>query len=242
MSEAYSKITAGHYAAFRPSLHAPILERCIEEGERFGTGLDVGCGTGRSTIALADYCDSVIGIDPSSAMLDTAIQNPKIKYLNAILEESDLGSDSYDIITFAGVLFYSKSQDLYNEVVRLSKKGAPVIVYDFEVVLKAFDTILDLGNTENVGPPYDHAVNFAGLLDGRLDLKIEEKEVVDLSVSSSELAHLILAEESSYRKLASRFGSDEVFESVQRILDTASMGTALHVQANIFYSIYVNTK
>lgn len=242
MSETYTEIIARHYAAFRPSLHEPILAKCIGKEQRFDTGLDVGCGTGRSTIALAHYCNSVVGIDPSTAMLDNAIQSPKIKYLNGVLEESDLGSDSFDIITFAGVLFYSKSQDLYNEVVRLSKSGAPIIVYDFEVVLKAFDTILDLDKTESVEPSsYDHEINFSGLLDGRLDLKIEKKEVVRLGVSSTELAHLILAEEGAYGKLALRFGSDDVFEGVQRVLDTLSEGGNLHIKANIFYSIYVNT-
>lgn len=242
MSEAYSKITARHYAAFRPSLHAPILAKCIGTEQHFGTGLDIGCGTGRSTITLADYCDSVVGIDPSTAMLDNAIQDPKIRYRNGILEDSNMDSDSVDVVTFAGVLFYSKSQDLYTEVVRISKRGAPIIVYDFEVALKAFDTILDLGKTESVGPEYDHEINFSGLLDGRLNLKIKRKEEVELSVSSTELTHLILAEESAYGKLAARFGTGEVFESVQHILDTPSEGSKLSVQANIFYSIYENTK
>jgi hypothetical protein len=42
----YDSAVAAHYAAFRPPLHRPILERLIRPGETFSVGLDVGCGSG----------------------------------------------------------------------------------------------------------------------------------------------------------------------------------------------------
>lgn len=52
---------------------------------KFPVALDVGCGTGhQSTRPLANYFNKVIAIDPSSSMIDVAVQgnvNPNIKYV-----------------------------------------------------------------------------------------------------------------------------------------------------------------
>ena len=45
MSNDYDNITAYHYSFYRPALHLPILESCLE-GKYFEKGLDIGCGTG----------------------------------------------------------------------------------------------------------------------------------------------------------------------------------------------------
>ena len=52
-SEHYDSFTAMHYAAYRPPLHEVILDKTIEG--KFDLGLDVGCGTGTSSIALASF-------------------------------------------------------------------------------------------------------------------------------------------------------------------------------------------
>lgn len=49
-------------------------------GAAFGRGLDVGCGTGQSPIALANYCRQVVWIEPSEAMLQKSIAHPSIAY------------------------------------------------------------------------------------------------------------------------------------------------------------------
>ncbi len=90
MTERYDSVVAEHYAAFRPPLHRLILERMIRPNESFQTGLDVGCGTGYSAIALAKYCDRVFGLEASQPMLDRARQHPKITYTCGTAE--NLGS------------------------------------------------------------------------------------------------------------------------------------------------------
>ena len=69
MIKEYDNITALHYAAYRPSLHAKILKARFDYSKKFELGLDVGCGTGQSSIALANYCKSVIGMIAMSLML-----------------------------------------------------------------------------------------------------------------------------------------------------------------------------
>ena len=77
----YDNLIAGHYAAYRPPLHQKILSLALPKDRRFEVGLDVGSGTGYSAIALADFCESVFGVEPSDAMREKATQHNKVKYL-----------------------------------------------------------------------------------------------------------------------------------------------------------------
>lgn len=61
MSEEYDEAIAYHYNAYRPPLHEVILSQVLGKDERFQNGLDIGCGTGYSAIALAKYCSQVYG-------------------------------------------------------------------------------------------------------------------------------------------------------------------------------------
>ena len=72
MSDQYNESVASHYSAYRPPLHQLILQRAELGTATFPIGLDVGCGTGRSSVALADFCEQVFAIDPSQPMLDAA--------------------------------------------------------------------------------------------------------------------------------------------------------------------------
>lgn len=49
----------------------PLLRRLLRVAERSSTVLDVGAGTGRFAIPLAERVDHVTAVDPSRAMLDT---------------------------------------------------------------------------------------------------------------------------------------------------------------------------
>ena len=61
MTHEYNNQVARHYAVFRPDLYAVILSRLILPGERFKIGLDVGCCTGCSPVALPKYRSSILG-------------------------------------------------------------------------------------------------------------------------------------------------------------------------------------
>jgi trans-aconitate methyltransferase len=65
---------AANYARSRPYYHprAVALGFEISGAEPVDLGLDVGCGTGLSTKALAEHARHVIGIDPAVAMLSAA--------------------------------------------------------------------------------------------------------------------------------------------------------------------------
>ena len=107
MSERYDTTAAAHYAAYRPPLHAMILARVLPPGAAFDAGLDVGCGTGYSAVALAHYCQRVYGVEPSAEMLARALPHDRVQYLAGAAEHLPLPDDSVDLIAFAGSLFYA---------------------------------------------------------------------------------------------------------------------------------------
>ncbi len=78
MTYDYDLITAIHYSIFRPFLHKPILNKCIASEEKYDIGLDIGCGTGQSSIALMEFCNKVIGIEPREEMLQKSIKHSKL--------------------------------------------------------------------------------------------------------------------------------------------------------------------
>src|ERR1700746_1188073 len=63
--------------------------------------LDVGCGTGRYSAALAAHCDAhVVGVDPSERMLAEARKkvSERVRYERACSEPLPLRAASVDVI------------------------------------------------------------------------------------------------------------------------------------------------
>jgi SAM-dependent methyltransferase len=100
---------AVNYAKCRPTYPSSLYETIAEALQNGGGGgskstvsaskasptiaIDVGCGTGQATAALADsfpshLIDHVVGVDPSKAQIENAIHHPRVSY--QIGHETDL--------------------------------------------------------------------------------------------------------------------------------------------------------
>ena len=104
----YDSQIAFHYQAYRPPLHEKILFEALGH-QGFGWGLDIGSGTGRSAVALKKYCEFVLGIEPSSAMLQKCSESQNIEYRLGGCEDIPEDKVQFDIVTLAGSLYYCKS-------------------------------------------------------------------------------------------------------------------------------------
>ena len=237
MLEEYSEITAFHYAAYRPPLHLPILLKVFDKHDNLDLGLDVGCGTGHSAIALAQFCDKVYGIDPSLPMLDKSISHPKVSYQkfnDPILEFPD---QHFDVITFAGSFYYAKSQELINELIRVSRRGVRIFVYDFEIELDEIIKILCPGFTKSK-TDYNHLENFNGLDHGNLGIEKEIREHYFTQISNTNLAHLILSSKENYIACANAFGENHLYHKVFERLNFIHKERSSKVKAKIYASLY----
>ncbi|MEM1324665.1 MAG: class I SAM-dependent methyltransferase [Bacteroidota bacterium] len=237
----YNQTIALQYAAYRPLLHQKILANCLTNSE-YAIGLDVGCGTGQSAIALTDFCEQVIGVEPSQAMLKKAIPHQQVEYQHYDGQQFDFLDNQFEIITFAGVLYYAKSQQLLHEVIRVAKNKATVVVYDFKVLLKAILKKLLLNISPSSTSPYNHQVNFDGLEQQNLIKNISDQQSIQLDIQIADLAHLFLSSKENYQLFAHYFNHlqpyDLVLEQLQLIFDDKTAAAPVET----YFTVYTVAK
>ena len=233
MTEPYNQAVARHYAAYRPPLHKLILKRVFSTEQRFSDGLDVGCGTGRSTVALAEFCRRVYAIDPSQAMLDAATPHEAATYFQGSGESIRLPNRSIDVVTFAGSLFYAEANATVREIKRVCRPSALIVPYDFEILVD--DALQDFGVASKVPEStYNHRANLSGV-SGFAEMLVEHDRI-ELDVPASGLAHILLADAARHDVFVSRYNAPDPFETLAA--DLESMNERLVLRADIFYATY----
>jgi len=230
----YDAITALHYSAYRPPLHSIILGRALRENKKRRIGLDIGCGTGRSAQELANFCDHVVGLEPSKSMLFKTEKHEKVDYVNSLGEQIPIAAKSVDVVTLAGSLNYIERNSLVNELVRICRAEAEIVVYDFEVDLIDFDKFLGM-NLIKRSLEYDHSANLSE------HTKFDEVSIVEdeLSTTASplEIAHLLLSDRERHNALCRKYKTSNPVKLIEDKI--SSMSKTIPIKSNIFYSVYV---
>lgn len=126
---------AAGYAAARPPVHPRVLAQYFALRGPNGVGLavDLGCGAGLSTRALAPYAKRVLGLEPAVVMVRLAKGLvPGAVFAAATGEALPLPDGSVDVITAAGSLNYVRGLDqCFGEMRRVLRPDGSVLVYDF---------------------------------------------------------------------------------------------------------------
>ena len=233
MAERYDSTAAAHYAAYRPPLHQIILGRVLSDEAPFDVGLDVGCGTGYSAVALAEHCVRVYGIDPSPSMLSAATAHERVTYLEGTAERIPLPTHSVGVATFAGSLFYADADATLEEIRRVCRDGAVVVPYDFEVLLD--DVLRQCGiepQADRSG--YDHGANFSDA-PGLTELAAG-RERASVQVTASELAHVLLSDSHRFDHFVTRYGAPDPFPAL--VGELRSAYDQATIEADLYYSKY----
>ena len=119
------KTAAERYALYRPYFHTLVIEKIksyVGIKAPVERALDVGCGTGQSTVALKKIASSVVGVDISTEMLKLAKQQPGIEYHNVSAEDLTMFDDeTFDLITTSMAFHWFDHTRFLSEANRILK-------------------------------------------------------------------------------------------------------------------------
>lgn len=242
MSKEYDHIAAFHYSAFRPALHSRILKEYLNGHASHGVGLDIGSGVGHSSIALAEYCNKVVGVEPSRAMLAKSIPHPRVEYALYDRKHLDFENENFDIITFAGSLHYAKSPQTLEEVIRVSKNATKIVIYDFELLLDDILGILDMEDSASQKSKYDHQVNLSESDRKNIETEHVAKKSVSVEIGTQHLVHLLLSSKHNYRLLLKLFGPLHLYKKVLKKLNSVLTTEEVRIEGIAYIAIYTVMK
>jgi len=128
-----SERLAAGYAFDRPPVHEQIL-RSARLNRQADQALDVGCGAGLSTAALAPLARRVIGLEPIPAMLaHRRTVAPHARFVIGQAESLPFAAGSFDLVTAAGSLNYADLPSALAEIARVLARDGTFLLYDFSV-------------------------------------------------------------------------------------------------------------
>jgi ubiquinone/menaquinone biosynthesis C-methylase UbiE len=104
--------------------------RAIVGDAPVGRGLDVACGTGMSSVALAQFADQVVGIDASPAMLHAARRAANVAYVQAGAESLPFPDARFDAVTCCSGVHWFDQARFFAELRRVLQPDGWVGLYD----------------------------------------------------------------------------------------------------------------
>lgn len=123
---------AARYRHARPHFHPLAVGRIAELSGRahFGRALDVGCGNGDSSVALAELADQVEAVDASAEMLAAARPHERVRYRQGRAEQLDFPDDSFELVTVALALHWFGAEAFFRKCRRVLAPGGLLAVYN----------------------------------------------------------------------------------------------------------------
>lgn len=119
------------YALHRPTYPLSLYD-AIDKFARRDPGhhrpdlaLDLACGSGQASIALADRCEAVIGIDSAPEQLAEAQPHPKVTYVVGSANDiprSVVADHSCDLVTVAQAFHWFEFQKAFAEISRVLRR------------------------------------------------------------------------------------------------------------------------
>lgn len=111
---------AKRYNLYRPIYHHLLAQKlCDFFGHTIPKVLDVACGTGHSTKALAKMSDQIIGCDVSEAMLREAKDKSQLQFIRANAEELPFPNAEFDYVNISMAYQWLNQSKFLQEVMRV---------------------------------------------------------------------------------------------------------------------------
>ena len=122
-------VQAKEYSKYRPTYPKELFEFLASTVNNHERAWDCATGNGQCATGLADYFDEVIATDASASQIENAVSHPKIKYLVATAEQSELPTDYADLITVATAIHWLDTEKFYPEAKRILKPNGVLAVW-----------------------------------------------------------------------------------------------------------------
>ncbi len=186
------------YAFDRPSVHPHIIRVVRERLQldvRVRRALDVGCGAGLSTAALAELAGHVFGLEPVPAMLaHTRVVAPGASFVIGGAEHLPFSPHSFGLVTAAGSLNYVDLDLFLPELARVLAPGGVMAIYDFSEGRRfRDDSRLDAwyaAFAERYPPKPGYELDVAAIDYSRFGLRLATYEEFDVAVPMSLSSYL----------------------------------------------------
>jgi SAM-dependent methyltransferase len=127
------KSAAERYATGRPFFHPFAINRFKELAALAGPlarALDVGCGTGLSTIALKEIASRIVGVDAAPSMLAEAPREAGLAYAVAVAEQLPFADNQFDVLTLSQVCHWLDRERFFAEAHRVLRPKSWLMIYD----------------------------------------------------------------------------------------------------------------
>lgn len=123
---------AARYVLSRPFFQDEVVERIrrVTGVRRFRRALDVGCGSGQSSVALASIADHVMAIDPSENMLDHAPRHPRITYQLGVAEQLNFSAGEFDLVSVGSALHWFDQNSFFAQCRNVMAPDGVLAVYN----------------------------------------------------------------------------------------------------------------
>ncbi|MBW4508194.1 MAG: class I SAM-dependent methyltransferase [Scytonematopsis contorta HA4267-MV1] len=128
-----SNSAAERYAKGRPYFHPMIvghIKEFMKLTKPLSSVLDVGCGTGLSTIALKEIAQNIIAVDASFEMIALAPKENRIKYVVAPAENLPFEENEFDLITLSQVFHWLNRDKFLSKANKILRSNGWLITYD----------------------------------------------------------------------------------------------------------------
>lgn len=112
------------------SFVSTIIQKLTGISSKVELAVDVGSGTGISTRALALLAETVIGVEPSKAMLNLALPAENVTYRIGSAEDLPVGDASCDLISVGSALHWFDQTRFLAEATRVARPDAWLVVHD----------------------------------------------------------------------------------------------------------------
>ena len=133
---------AEQYDAYRlaaPVALPPLLTQLVE-APRPALVVDLGCGTGLSTLLWADVAQQVIGVEPNDDMRQQAERrrarerptDTHLRFIAATAERTGLSDGCADLVTASQAFHWMEPSATLAEVARILRRGGVFAAYDYD--------------------------------------------------------------------------------------------------------------